>query len=157
MSRFRDCMPLVSEHSPCGVGTCPNDVLGTRPIIALSSSYVSPPLPVRNGIQPKTQFQAIVRCLEADEDPSFPLMIKTDSKYSISCESQHVVPLHKKVDTNTTSLVGYNTGVRDWIPGWVRRGWRNSTGKPVKNKAVIQHLANLLDNRPGKVNFQHVK
>ncbi|KAG8921045.1 hypothetical protein FRC02_000477 [Tulasnella sp. 418] len=75
--------------------------------------------------------QAIIRCLETEFDPTEPLMIKTDSRYSIQC-------------------------VRDWLPGWIARGWKTAGGQPVKNKAVIEYLAALLDKRPGKVRLEHV-
>ncbi|KAG8998263.1 hypothetical protein FRB94_006961 [Tulasnella sp. JGI-2019a] len=80
----------------------------------------------------RAELIAIIRCLELEEDPTVPLVIMTDSKYSISC-------------------------IRDWIPNWIRRGWRSSKGEPVRNKLVIQHLANLLDNRPGRVKLEYVK
>jgi len=49
------------------------------------------------------------------------------------------------------------SGIRDWLSNWVARGWKGASGAPVKNKAVIQHLAHLLDNRPGKVRLQYVR
>ena len=30
--------------------------------------------------------------------------------------------------------------VTKWISGWIRRGWKTSDGKPVKNKEYIQRL-----------------
>lgn len=31
-------------------------------------------------------------------------------------------------------------GITEWITGWVKKGWKNSTGKPVKNKDLWQDL-----------------
>ena len=31
-------------------------------------------------------------------------------------------------------------GITEWIDGWVKKGWKNSTGKPVKNKDLWQDL-----------------
>lgn len=46
-------------------------------------------------------------------------------------------------------------GVTEWMPGWKRKGWKTSTGKPVKNVDLWQ----LLDKACGqhKVKWQWVK
>lgn len=31
-------------------------------------------------------------------------------------------------------------GITEWIPGWIRKGWRTSTGKPVENQDLWQAL-----------------
>ncbi len=31
-------------------------------------------------------------------------------------------------------------GMTEWLPGWVRRGWRNGSGEPVKNPEIWQAL-----------------
>lgn len=31
-------------------------------------------------------------------------------------------------------------GIGEWMPGWVRRGWRTAGGDPVKNKDLWQRL-----------------
>ena len=31
-------------------------------------------------------------------------------------------------------------GITEWLPGWVRRGWKTSTRKPVKNQDLWQRL-----------------
>ncbi|KAI0744363.1 ribonuclease H-like domain-containing protein [Daedaleopsis nitida] len=78
---------------------------------------------------------AIVRVLETTPHTKRPLLIKTDSKYSISC-------------------------FREWMPKWMRNGWKSSTGQPVKNAPLIRYLAALLDLRARegqKVHLQYVK
>jgi ribonuclease HI len=50
--------------------------------------------------------------------------------------------------------------VRDWIPSWQKRRWKTANGQDVKNKAVIQYLSYLLDQRArlGQiVQLQHVR
>jgi ribonuclease HI len=34
-------------------------------------------------------------------------------------------------------------GMTEWMPGWVRRGWRTAAGQPVKNAELWQRLASL--------------
>ncbi|KAG8879368.1 hypothetical protein FRB97_009670 [Tulasnella sp. 331] len=80
----------------------------------------------------RAELIAIIRCIETEQDPSVPLIIKTDSQYAIKC-------------------------IRDWLPNWIARGWKGTNGEPIKNKRVIQHLTNILDDRPGKVVLQYVK
>ncbi|MEB3285721.1 MAG: ribonuclease HI [Candidatus Sericytochromatia bacterium] len=32
-------------------------------------------------------------------------------------------------------------GMTEWLPGWVRRGWQNAAGEPVKNRELWEKLA----------------
>ena len=31
-------------------------------------------------------------------------------------------------------------GITEWLPGWKRKGWRTSTGRPVKNEDLWRRL-----------------
>lgn len=31
-------------------------------------------------------------------------------------------------------------GITEWLPGWMRRGWKNAKGEPVKNQDLWQRL-----------------
>ena len=70
----------------------------------------------------KCELLAIALALESVECA---VCIVTDSKYAIGC------------------LV-------DWLPGWKQRGWKNSQGKPVKNREIIERAAAAMD-RTGSV------
>ncbi len=43
-----------------------------------------------------------------------------------------------------------------WWEGWLRRGWRNSAGKPVANRDLWEPLIDLVNQR-GHVRFRWVK
>ncbi|GJJ16018.1 hypothetical protein Clacol_010297 [Clathrus columnatus] len=78
---------------------------------------------------------AIIRVLETHMITKTPLLIKTDSSYSISC-------------------------IRDWLANWKSRGWKTANGQVVKNKELIVYLSELLDERAQHgqpVKFQHVR
>jgi ribonuclease HI len=36
-------------------------------------------------------------------------------------------------------------GITEWLPNWVRRGWRTVSRKPVKNQDLWQRLSTLAD------------
>ncbi len=31
-------------------------------------------------------------------------------------------------------------GIKEWLPNWIKRGWKNSAGEPVKNQDLWQRL-----------------
>lgn len=83
----------------------------------------------------RAELIAIVRALETTPFSQRPLMIKTDSKYSIQC-------------------------VESWLPKWSTNGFRTANGQSVKNAELIRYLAALLyaRERAGpKVVFKHVR
>jgi ribonuclease HI len=46
-------------------------------------------------------------------------------------------------------------GIREWLPGWKKRGWRTAAGEPVKNQPLWEELDRLNSNR--KIMWQWVK
>lgn len=44
-----------------------------------------------------------------------------------------------RVDLYTDSRY-VQQGITDWLPGWIRRGWRTAGGAPVKNQDLWQRL-----------------
>ena len=59
------------------------------------------------------------------------LVIKSDSRYSIDCMTK-------------------------WVPGWRKKGWRTSKGKPVENRDLIEDTYACMVQH-GAVTFEHVK
>jgi len=47
-------------------------------------------------------------------------------------------------------------GITEWYPGWIRRGWLNSKGKPVENRDLWEELI-FLKNRHKNIKFEHVR
>ncbi|KAG0707608.1 ribonuclease H-like domain-containing protein [Suillus ampliporus] len=83
----------------------------------------------------RAELIAIVRALEAAPFSQQPLVIKTDSSYSIQC-------------------------FESWLPKWNMNGFRTANGQPVKNAELIRYLAALLYAREKagpKVTFKHVR
>ncbi|KAJ7610867.1 ribonuclease H-like domain-containing protein, partial [Roridomyces roridus] len=70
----------------------------------------------------RAELIAILRVLETTPPSQRPLMIKTDSRYSMDC-------------------------LQKYISGWMKNGWRTSEGKPVKNAPIIRYIHSHLEAR----------
>ena len=91
--------------------------------------------PSESGGEPRTTNQrmeltAVVRALEALPGP---LLVMSDSAYVVNCFRQR------------------------WWEGWLRRGWRNSQGKPVANRDLWEVLLPLVLEGGRPVTFEWVK
>ena len=84
-----------------------------------------------NGTNQIGELCAVLQALRAHPGER-PLIIETDSQYAINC--------------STT-----------WVPGWKKKGWKNSQGKPVKNRPLIEAIDQEIQTRPGSVRFVWVK
>jgi len=76
------------------------------------------------------ELMAVLDLLHATERLGEPLRILCDSQYVINSVTQ-------------------------WMPGWKRRGWRKSDGKPVLNRELLERLDAALQGR--EVRFEWVK
>ncbi len=76
----------------------------------------------------RMELQAIGEAVRAF--PGRPLLIQSDSLYSIKC-------------------------LTEWLPGWIKRGWKNSARQDVANQDLIKYIERLLDGRD--VEFEHVR
>ncbi|GAA5938404.1 hypothetical protein JCM3775_000883 [Rhodotorula graminis] len=76
-------------------------------------------LPGKLQTNNRAEMYAVARILESDPHPDKPLTICSDSEYTIGVFSK-------------------------WIPGWRRRGWKTSDGKPVANQDLIRYILSLL-------------
>ncbi|KZT02364.1 ribonuclease H-like protein [Laetiporus sulphureus 93-53] len=83
----------------------------------------------------RAELIAIVRVLETAPHNKNPLIIKTDSQYSIKC-------------------------LRTWLPKWLDNGFKTAKGDPVKNVQLIYYLNALLAQRAlegQKVHLEYVR
>ncbi|WP_329128747.1 ribonuclease HI [Streptomyces sp. NBC_01476] len=74
------------------------------------------------------ELTALQRLLAAT-DPRTPLEVRMDSQYAMKA-------------------------VTTWLPGWKRKGWKTSAGKPVANQDLVVGIDELLTGRP--VEFRYV-
>ena len=84
-----------------------------------------------NGTNQIGELCAVLEALRAHPGAE-PLVIESDSQYAINC--------------STT-----------WVRGWKKHGWKNSQGKPVKNRELIAAIDHEISQRPGPVKFVWVK
>ncbi|GAA5978425.1 hypothetical protein JCM10908_004350 [Rhodotorula pacifica] len=76
-------------------------------------------LPGKVQTNNRAEMYAVARILESDPHPELPLTICSDSQYTIDVFSK-------------------------WTPGWRRKGWKNSEGKPVANQDLIRYVLSLI-------------
>jgi ribonuclease HI len=89
-----------------------------------------------SGAEPHTTNQRMEMTAVIDalrENPEGPIEIVSDSNYVVKC-------FHDK-----------------WHVGWLRRGWKNSQGQPVKNRDLWEELFALALNVDRAVTFSWVK
>jgi ribonuclease HI len=98
-------------------------------------AWAAPHGPYASGAEPATtnQRMEITAVLRALESLHGPLLVMSDSTYVVNC-------------------------FRDrWWQGWLRRGWRNSSGKPVANRDLWEQLLALALDGQRPVRFDWVK
>ncbi len=61
-------------------------------------------------------------------------------------------PAQVKIFTDSQYL---QRGIEEWMPGWLARNWKASTGKPVLNQGLWKEL--LAAMKPHRVSWQWVK
>lgn len=75
--------------------------------------------------------QAMIIAKKYLEGGAQKVVIKTDSKYSISC-------------------------LTEWLSGWLKNNWKTSAGKPVKNKELIQDIYAVYKEIKDSISILHV-
>jgi len=85
----------------------------------------------RSGTNQIAELRAVLEALRAHPGAE-PMIIESDSQYAIKCASE-------------------------WLPGWKRKGWKTSTGSPVKNIELVRAIDRELVERTGPVRFRWVR
>jgi len=85
----------------------------------------------RSGTNQIAELRAVLEALRAHPGTD-PMIIESDSQYAIKCATE-------------------------WLPGWKRKGWKTSTGSPVKNLELVQAIDRELTERAGPVRFRWVR
>ncbi|KAG6811158.1 hypothetical protein H0H92_008744 [Tricholoma furcatifolium] len=101
----------------------------------------------------RAELIAIARVLESTPRSKKPLLIKTDSQYSMRCKAVVTVTLSKQ-------LICITLGFSEWMPKWLMNNFTSSTGGPVKNEGIIKYIAALMKVRGlmgQKVRLTYVK
>lgn len=84
-----------------------------------------------NATNNTMEMQAVIEAMKAIKNPSNVfLSIYSDSAYVVNCFND------------------------EWYVGWQKRGWKNSKGKPVENRAIWEEMISLKD---GFANVQFIK
>ncbi len=83
----------------------------------------------------RMEITAVLQALRmiGEDDPTRPITVVSDSNYVVRC-------FHDR-----------------WWEGWLRRGWRNSGGKPVANRDLWEPLFDLTLRSQRTVGFRWVK
>jgi ribonuclease HI len=63
-----------------------------------------------------------------------------DDELHVFCDSKYVID-----------------SITKWMPGWKRKGWKKSDGKPVLNVELMKALDTAMEGRRGRVRFEWVK
>lgn len=80
----------------------------------------------------------------------------TNNRMELSAATEALKSLQEPCDVTVYTDSQYVVkGMTEWMAGWVRKGWRNSQGKPVENREYWEALAAAA--KPQKVKWQWVK
>jgi ribonuclease HI len=58
------------------------------------------------------------------------------------------------IHTDSTYVI---RGIREWLPNWIRRGWRTMEGKDVLNRELWESLWDLVQSRRERVDWHYVR
>jgi len=70
----------------------------------------------------------------------------TNNRMELTAAIEALAALKEPCRVNLyTDSTYVRSGITEWLPNWVRRGWRTAGRKPVKNQDLWQRLAALAD------------
>ncbi|ORZ07126.1 ribonuclease H-like domain-containing protein [Absidia repens] len=92
---------------------------------------VSGPLEGKRQTNQRAEATAILKVLEQTQHMNDGLEIHTDSQYCIKA-------------------------MTEWHKGWIKKGWKSSTGDDVQNRDLFEPMLRLVNSRQGKTKFVYV-
>jgi ribonuclease HI len=70
----------------------------------------------------------------------------TNNRMELTAAIEALAALKEPCRVNLyTDSTYVRSGITEWLPNWVRRGWRTAGRKPVKNQDLWQRLSTLAD------------
>ena len=86
-----------------------------------------------NATNNQMELMGAIAALERIQEVDLPIIIRSDSQYVIK-------------------------GITEWIWGWKKKGWRNSSGKPVVNQNLWERLDSITTEiGRSRIRWEHVK
>ena len=68
-------------------------------------------------------------------------ILTTNNRMELMAAIQGLEALKSPCDVSLYSDSQYVLkGIKEWMPNWLKRGWKNSAGEPVKNQDLWQRL-----------------
>jgi ribonuclease HI len=92
---------------------------------------------------------------EAEAYGGEPLTTVPRMEMTAALEGLKLVPAGARVVVTSDAQLLIK-GMTEWLPGWVRRGWRTSTGDDVKNRDLWERLL-AAETRFAAVTWRHVR
>ena len=107
-----------------------------------SNTRIAEPFPLPNPTNNRAEYWACIRALKWVLQETEDIGLAKQSKIKVILYSDSMLVINS---------------MTKWVPGWKRRGWKKSDGKPVLNKELIVELDNLISNRLPLTKFVKVK
>jgi ribonuclease HI len=84
---------------------------------------------------------ALLRYGETEKELSGGEKLTTNNRMELLAAIEAIESLNKpcRIDLYTDSQY-VQKGISEWLPNWIKRGWKNAKGEPVKNQDLWQRL-----------------
>jgi ribonuclease HI len=97
------------------------------------------------------------------DDISEPFMLKpiTNQRSELYAIYTAIHKITTELEFNTIMIYSDSEysikSLTEWIISWKANGWKNSAGKPVKNRDIIEPINQMMDKYPNRIKFKHVR
>ncbi len=85
---------------------------------------------------------ALLRYGQSEKEMSGGEKLTTNNRMELLAAIEAIESLNKpcRIDLYTDSQY-VQKGISEWLPNWIKRGWKNAKGEPVKNQDLWQRLS----------------